>query len=281
MPAKIRVTAIQRLCVNDGPGVRTVVFLKGCYLQCPWCCNPEAVHYDGDEYFDKGRCKYPERNPICRNCELHGGNMPKDGCPFGGYEKTYKDYGAEELFTLLMRDESLYRDGGGVTFSGGEPLLQAFAINPLLQRLKMEDVHIALETTLYAPTEHYQAVKDYVDYWLVDLKFQFGYIINHDYDIGMQAFEDNLLDLQSLGKNVVYRMVVMEEMMGKKVEVANEIKKHRIKEIEFLAYHSLARNKYIEMNKVFRQFSNSDASSLKSFVTILQASKIKATLLSL
>ena len=254
MPAKIRVTSIQRLCVNDGPGVRTVAFLKGCYLQCPWCCNPEAIHYEGDEYFDKGRCKCPEKNPICRNCELHGGNMPKDGCPFGGYEKTYKDYTADELYGLLMRDEPLYRDGGGVTFSGGEPLLQAFAIKPLLQRLKKENVHIAFETTLYAPREQYQAVKEYVDYWLVDLKFQFGYIANRDYDIGIHRFEENLLDLQSLGRDILYRMVGMEEMMSLKNKIVNDLLMHEITKLEILDYHGLAENKYKQLDKSFKPF---------------------------
>lgn len=254
MPAKIRVTSIQRLCVNDGPGVRTVVFLKGCYLQCPWCCNPEAIHYDGDEYFDKGNCKYPIRNPICKDCELHGGNMPKEGCPFGGYEKTYKDYEVEELFGLLMRDAALYRDGGGITFSGGEPLLQAIAIKPLLQRLKDEKIHIAFETTLYAPSAQYNAAKEYVDYWLVDLKFQFGYMTNKDYTVDINDFEANLQNLQSSGKAIVYRMVVMEEMMEKASQIVQRLKGHGIDGIELLNYHGLAESKYRELGKVFKRF---------------------------
>lgn len=269
MPAKIRVTAIQRLCVNDGPGVRTVVFLKGCYLQCPWCCNPEAIHYDGDEYFDKGRCKYPERNPICRNCELHGGNMPKDGCPFGGYEKTYKDYEVEELFGLLMRDAALYRDGGGITFSGGEPLLQAVVIKPLLQRLKDEDIHIAFETTLYAPSAQYDAVKTYVDYWLVDLKLQFGYMINRNYTVGINDFEANLRDLQLSEKAVVYRMVVMEEMMEKASQIIQRLKGHGIDGIELLGYHGLAESKYKELGKVFKRFQPLSNSHLEALSGML------------
>ena len=269
MPAKIRVTAIQRLCVNDGPGVRTVVFLKGCYLQCPWCCNPEAIHYDGDEHFDKGRCKYPERNPICRNCELHGGNVPKGGCPLGGYEKTYKDYEAEELFGLLMRDAALYRDGGGVTFSGGEPLLQAIAIKPLLQRLKDEDIHIAFETTLYAPSAQYAAVKEYVDYWLVDLKFQFDYMTNKDYTVDANDFEANLQDLQSSQKDVIYRMVVMEEMMEKVSQIVQRLKGHGIDGIELLSYHGLAENKYKELGRVFKRFQPLSNSHLEALSGML------------
>jgi len=254
MPAKIRVTAIQRLCVNDGPGVRIVVFLKGCYLQCPWCCNPEAIHYDEDEYFDKGNCKYPERNPICKNCELHGGLATKDRCPFGAFEKTYKDYRVEELFSLLMRDATLYRDGGGVTFSGGEPLLQAIAIAPLLQRLKDEKIHIAFETTLYAPSAQYNAAKEYVDYWLVDLKFQFGYMTNKDYTVDANDFEANLQDLQSSQKDVIYRMVVMEEMMEKASQIVQRLKGHGIDGIELLSYHGLAESKYKELGRAFKRF---------------------------
>ena len=254
MSAKIRVTSIQRLCVNDGPGVRTVVFLKGCYLQCPWCCNPEAIHYEADEYFDKGMCKYPEKNPICKNCELHGGLSAKGQCPLSAYEKTYKDYEVDELFDLLMREEALYRDGGGVTFSGGEPLLQAIAIKPLLQRLKDENIQSAFETTLYAPSAQYDAAKEYVDYWLVDLKFQFGYMTNKDYTVDINDFEANLRDLQSLQKDVTYRMVVMGEMMKKASLIAQRLKGHRIGGIELLNYHGLAESKYKELGRTFKRY---------------------------
>ena len=255
MADKIRVTTIQRLCVNDGPGVRTVVFLKGCYLRCPWCCNPEAISYAADEYFDKGKCKYPEKNVVCKNCKLHGGNVRKTECPLGAYEETYRDYDAEELYDLLMKDRYLYQNGGGITFSGGEPLLQAMVLKALLLKLKNENVHIAFETTLYAPVEHYNIIKQYIDYWFVDLKFQFGYITNNEYNISMDSFESNLSDLQSLKKNIVYRMVVMKEMLGRVDSVIRKLFLHRIDSVEFLTYHGLAKNKYKELNKEFRQFN--------------------------
>ena len=72
---KIRVTAIQRLCVHDGPGVRTTVFLKGCYLQCPWCCNPETINYEGDALYNKGVCKKEKLQlfaKIALFVEVHG-----------------------------------------------------------------------------------------------------------------------------------------------------------------------------------------------------------------
>lgn len=86
---KIRVTAIQRLCVHDGPGVRTTVFLKGCYLQCPWCCNPETINYEGDALYNKGVCKKEKASIVCQDCTICGGTRSKEECPINAYEKTY------------------------------------------------------------------------------------------------------------------------------------------------------------------------------------------------
>lgn len=281
MPDKIRVTAIQRLCVNDGPGVRTVVFLKGCYLQCPWCCNPEAIHYDGDEYFEKGTCCYPNVKAYCKDCSLHQGMRQRDDCPVGAFERTYSDYTAEELFSLIMRDEELYRNGGGVTFSGGEPLLQAKVLAELLSQLKEHGIHVALETTLYAPVEHYQGVRDFVDYWLVDLKFQYDYIVNHDNSVDPVAFESNLLDLQSSGQSIVYRMVVMAEIQDRKAQIVSRLMEHSVSMIELLPCHGLAENKYKELGKSFHRFKASSKSDMAEFAAVLNVSGVSATMLTL
>ena len=276
MAAKIRVTAIQRLCVNDGPGVRTVVFLKGCYLECPWCCNPESIHFDSDSFFDKGLCKFPAENAICRNCELHGGDSLKGHCPINSFEKTYTDYDVDELYNLLMRDKNLYQDGGGVTFSGGEPLLQAFALKPLLQLLKDHDVHIAFETTLYAPVENYKVTRDYVDYWIVDLKYQYGYIANRDYAIDIKDFTSDIRDLQGCGKPILYRMVIMNEILCKTDCIIDQLKENQINRIELLACHSLAENKYKELGKRFHRFKTPSNEILKSMCEIMKLNGIAA-----
>lgn len=253
---KIRVTAIQRLCVNDGPGVRTVVFLKGCYLHCPWCCNPEAIHYNGDVYFEGDKCKYPEKNKICQNCELFGGLKSREHCPIGAFEKTYKDYSVDELFELLMRDSSLYKRGGGVTFSGGEPLCQAEELEPLLSKLRREKIHVALETTLFAPTNQYHLIQDYVDYWLIDLKFQYGYIKNTDFCIDECHFKINLEDFQKKQNDHVYRIVVMKENLQNKELIIEKLLSCNIDTIELLPYHSLAENKYKKLKKTFHKFAS-------------------------
>lgn len=285
MPAenKIRVTAIQRLCVHDGPGVRTTVFLKGCYLQCPWCCNPETISYEEDALYDKGVCKKNPSSIICRNCILAGGRRPKEECPLNAYEKTYTDYGADELFALLMRDRHLYENGGGITFSGGEPLYQAVALFSLLQRLKDENVHIAMETSLYVPYSDICLLEPYVDYWLVDLKFQYGHIAGRqDADSRSIDMEKSLEHIQSLAApdSICYRMVVMGEMADKLGHIIRRLKSHHIGRIELLGYHSLGKNKYEELGKRFHPFTPLSKAELERIVSVLTENNIAATYLS-
>ena len=273
MPAenKIRVTAIQRLCVHDGPGVRTTVFLKGCYLQCPWCCNPETIRYGEDALYNKGVCKKDKSSIICRHCVLIGGTRSKEECPINAYEKTYTDYDIDELFALLMRDKSLYEKGGGITFSGGEPLYQGTPLLPLLQKLKAEGVHIAMETSLYVPYENICLLEPYTDYWLIDLKFQYGYIANKDAASVDIDIEKNLAYIQSMvtSDSIRYRMVVMEEIVGKMPSIAQRLKFHHVNDIELLAYHYLGKNKYKELNRPFRQFGTVTKNELEKCVALL------------
>lgn len=133
----LKITNIQRGCVYDGPGVRTTVFLRGCTYRCPWCCNPETIS-ERDHYLDWAKCQdYKGRtSTLCDSCERLGGKKPLSECPFGVYEKTYKEYDAKSLERELEKDYELMRaSGGGVTFSGGEPLLFAKELEPILESL--------------------------------------------------------------------------------------------------------------------------------------------------
>lgn len=281
--SKIRVTAIQRLCVHDGPGVRTVIFLKGCYLRCPWCCNPEAIDYDDNRLYDKSICKKGENPIICRNCVLIKGKRKKEECPIHAFEKIYTDYNTEELFTLIMRDKNLFKAGGGITFSGGEPLFHAIQLFPLLQRLRSEGINVAIETSLYAPKNHFMLLKDLVNYWLVDLKFQYGYISNRTYDICWTDFESNLSNLQhNIDKSFIcYRMVIPRNIIDCFEKAILELEKYEIHQIQLLAYHSLAKNKYKELKSTFNEFQTPTEQELINLCHSLKNRHINATYLSI
>lgn len=268
---KIRVTAIQRLCVHDGPGVRTTVFLKGCYLQCPWCCNPETINYEGDALYNKGVCKKEKASIVCQDCTICGGTRSKEECPINAYEKTYTDYDIEELFVLLMRDKNIYENDGGITFSGGEPLYQAKSLFPLLRKLKENRIHIAFETSLYAPYLNLRQTMPDVDNWIIDLKFQYGYIANPDAGILSIDVDKNLLFIQNAVSpaQICYRMVVMKEIVGKIPSIAQKLKFHHVNGIELLAYHYLGKNKYKELGKPYHQFGTLTKDELEQCVTLL------------
>lgn len=278
---KIRVSAIQRLCVQDGPGVRTTVFLKGCYLACPWCCNPETIHYDQNLYFEKNS-QLCGSSKICKRCVVYGGCQPKEHCLLGAYEKTYVDYEVNVLLSLIERDMSLFKKGGGVTISGGEPLMQASQLYPLLTILRQRGVNIAIETSLYAPHTNFDLLKDLVDYWLVDVKFQFGFISYIEKDKYKKDFELNLNFIQEQRQNnCLYRMVLSQQALPHTEAILKRLLKYQIPSLEILACHQLAANKYKQLGLSVPLFSSPSDEELKRFSKYINDKGIKTTILNL
>ena len=133
---KVLVSNIQRLSLHDGPGIRTTVFFKGCSLHCPWCANPENININSENYFIKEKCLTTcLKTSICN----HKGNVE---CLYGAVGIWGKHYSEEEILKEIKKDKGFYKKDGGVTFSGGEPLLQAKGLVPLLCRLKKEKINI-------------------------------------------------------------------------------------------------------------------------------------------
>jgi len=129
---------IQHFSVNDGPGIRTTVFMKGCPLTCWWCHNPES-----------------------RSQEI----LKVNGKTIGQL------YSAEELFGILIKDRIFYdQSGGGVTFSGGEPLTQLAFLEEILIRCRENDIHTAVDTSGYADKKSIEKILPYTDLFLYDLK---------------------------------------------------------------------------------------------------------------
>lgn len=277
--SKIRVTNIQRLCVNDGPGVRTVVFLKGCTLQCPWCCNPEAIHINGYQVFDKGICAYPEKKRYCNTCERFGGERKLSDCPVHAFGATESQYTPDEILRVLLKDKMTYNNGGGVTFSGGEPLLQIQAILPVLQELRARHIHVAFETALFVPAEYIIQAMPYADYWLVDLKFQFGYVENKEFGILENVIDKNLSLLQDNvnADSIHYRMVLMHEAMKNSESIVRKLYLSRVEDVELLEYHSLAENKYRQLMLEPIKFSAPTEDDLREIGGLLKNKNIHYT----
>lgn len=180
---------IQKFSIHDGPGIRTLVFLKGCPLNCRWCANPEGISPTIQIAFKKSKCLGVEKCGICihicpqqaiaskngfpkldyrrcDNCEKCIVRCPSKALFFWGEYKT-----VDEVLTKVKEDSVFYRrSDGGITLSGGEALLQADFSSELLQKAKSIGMRTALETTCYAPWNSIKRVVPYVDHLFIDLK---------------------------------------------------------------------------------------------------------------
>ena len=164
-----KVFNIQHFCLDDGPGIRTTVFLYGCPLKCPWCCNPESTH-------------------------------PHEGI---------KEIDNESLLHSCLEDLPFYGEDGGVSFSGGEPLLSVFEIEPLLKQLQKRGISICFETSLFVPKEHLILALKYATMMLVDVKV--GDKEDAKSILGSKHFnwyKDNLEILKKSSVNRRYRFIL-------------------------------------------------------------------------
>jgi pyruvate formate lyase activating enzyme len=177
---------VQRFSTEDGPGIRTTVFLKGCPLTCLWCHNPEGISPRPQLLWFETRCigardclkacpeealeLTPQGLKIDRDrCTACG--MCEEACPAAALEVVGKEWSLEDLLVEVKKDESFYRtSGGGITLGGGEPMSQAGFVVPFLARCKAEHLHTALDTSGIAAWSLYEKVLPHVDLLLLDLK---------------------------------------------------------------------------------------------------------------
>lgn len=180
------VSDIQRFSIHDGPGIRTTVFLKGCNLRCRWCHNPEALDPRPELQLFAARCI---ACGACFDACRRGAHVMNDGrraflrqrcvacgtCAEGCYAEALvlvgREMSAEQVLAEVLQDRSYYRNsGGGVTLSGGEPLLQRDFCRELLARSKAEALHTAIETNAAWPWDHVASVLPVTDLVMMDIK---------------------------------------------------------------------------------------------------------------
>lgn len=172
---------IQRFSIHDGPGIRTTVFLKGCNLSCWWCHNPEGKSASTQIQF------YPEKCIGCGNCartctngcfdagtyqreNCVGCGRCAEGCPSNALVKCGEIWTGEQVLEEVMRDRPFYAAEGGVTFSGGECMLQHTFLSETLSLCKRNSIHTAIETAADVPYEYFEEVLPYLDLAIVDIK---------------------------------------------------------------------------------------------------------------
>ena len=177
---------VRRFSTHDGDGIRTTVFFKGCPLRCAWCHNPEGISMERRPLYFKKKCIH------CGSCvkvsDYDGVRIGRDGqivlngkqpedwetimrtCPTGAIAWDSRRVEVRELYGEILKDEPFFRHGGGVTLSGGEPLLQSEFAAQLLKLLQERKIHTAIETALLVPKENLHRVLPHLDLVFADCK---------------------------------------------------------------------------------------------------------------
>ena len=258
---------IQRFSLHDGPGIRTTIFFKGCPLSCLWCQNPEGLSSNIEIFQYSAKCigcksclnKCPEgaisfnaqeavidRNSckLCLTCT--------DNCPTGALEAIGKDMTINEITGEVLKDRVIFEEsGGGVTLSGGEPLLQTDFVIELLKTMKAHNINTAVETSGYISTEALKEVAPWTDLFLYDLKLVEPALCK-DYTGGSsKPVIDNLKFLANNGSQVAVRMPLIPGVNdhGEHLQlIAAALKENGINELELIPYHNLGADKYKGLN---------------------------------
>ena len=258
---KATIFDIERNSFVDGPGIRTTVFFKGCNLKCAWCHNPESQDFKPQMMFYRDKCsgcgKCREICPNLDNCTLCG--KCTFYCPKDARKVCGKQYTVDEVFKEIIKDKLYYdNSGGGVTFSGGECMLQVDFLLEILKKCKENGIHTAVDTAGHIPFESFEKILPFTDLFLYDIKAFDSEKHKQYIGVGNDLILNNLKKLFQANANIWIRIPVIagvndsvEEMRNIR-DFLNENGKPQ--KIELLPYHAMGENKYNAMDKPLQTF---------------------------
>ena len=258
---KLLVSKIQRFSVDDGPGIRTTVFLKGCNLNCRWCHNPECISSGLDIEYQPELCVgckgcarlcgchqfTPEHSFERLSCTCCG--RCSEACVYGALKSVGQFMTPDEILEVVLRDAIFYETSdGGVTFSGGEALLQAEALRELLSLCKAHQLHTTLDTAGNLPWQAFEAVMEDTDLFLFDIKCITDELHLKWTKTSNQQILENVRRLCECKQRVWIRVPVIPgvncgEEMDKIAHFVASLPP--VERVELLPYHAYGEGKYI------------------------------------
>lgn len=280
---------IQAFSVHDGPGCRTTVFFAGCPLRCKWCANPENFAGKPHLMFAARVCKWKSGCRACVDmCPRGGLSFDQENGPIVNWEvckecNTFectkycasealkicgKIYTVDEIVKILKRDFSNWGSEGGVTFSGGEPLMHHAFLLEVLKKCKDSHIHTAIETSAHVPTEKFLEIMRYVDFVFIDVKHMDG--AKHMAGTGVS----NTLTLQNIvalkNANWSGRLVLRQPTINgynddieNAKKVINFMKDNDLYEINLLKFHRLGQTKWEQLGMEYAYATGGEMSDEK------------------
>lgn len=266
-----RILEIERFAIHDGPGIRTIIFFQGCPLHCPWCANPESqvnsnqLLYISKNCINCGHCvsicpqnriSFENNRPhfnqhFCEECRICVNECYQNALQIAG-----RTINGEDIMKTIRRDADYYHNsGGGVTFSGGEALMQIECLSALLQECKTAGIHTAVETSGHIPLEYIETALPNVDLFLFDIKHLDATKLKEVTGGNLSLILHNLgIITKDSAHKVVLRVPCIpnfnlnDEFMDNLFTLALA---HGITRIDLLSYHTLGRDKYAQLDRKY------------------------------
>lgn len=265
---------IQRFCINDGPGIRTTVFLKGCPLKCIWCHNPESQARESEIMFYKDKCTK------CGGCVNVTVNDSDFVCINDAKEICGKEISSDEVIKEVLKDEIFYQySGGGITISGGEPFYQFDFSLELVKKSKENRLHTAIETCGFVKNSDLKKMAEFIDLFLYDYKETNSEKHKNFTGVDNAVIIDNLSFLNNINKDVILRCPIIKGCNDRRehfegiAEIANRYK--NILHIEIEPYHSLGEGKYAALGKNVQKFSVANEDEKNEYMLAVQKNSFK------
>lgn len=290
---------IKKYAINDGPGIRTTIFFKGCHLNCTWCHNPESISPQKEKMYSEEKCigcrscvdacpenactltpqgivTDPDKCKLCGICE--------DVCPTNATEISGKERSVEALMKIIENERIFYdQSGGGVTFSGGEPTMFSEQLLELLKRCKAQGIHTTVDTTGFTKPEILKKIAEYTDYFLYDLKLMDEKEHKNWTGAGNKRILENLKMLCTLGAEVNIRIPLIKGVNNSReniIATAQFISElpGKQKPVNLLPYHNIAANKYKKLGREWNSnnLQEPDTPNQKEIMDIFEQFGLKA-----
>ena len=272
---------IKRYAINDGPGIRITIFLKGCPLSCKWCHNPESQSVAAQKLYTEKNCiGAQECIAVCPEnaleltphgivtdynaCTLCG--LCAEVCPTKAMEMSGKLYGVDELIEIIEKERiHIDQSGGGVTFSGGEPLMHSGFLLEMLKACGEKGLHRTIDTSGFSDTKTLLEVAKYTDLFLFDIKHVDSDIHKKWTGVGNKLILDNLKILAETGAEINIRIPLIKNVNADKKSVSDIAafvaglpgKKPKV---NILPYHNIAASKYTKLGSDYEEFNMAEPS---------------------